>query len=212
MNLTRLALLAVAGCSLVLNPLRAQPTSAAPWTPDKQFSADQVLTTKDGMTITSKIFVDNGRVRTESNANGMQIVAIALPADKKMYSIMPAQHMVMEMPMNDAMAAKMKASTGGSSDAKFETVGPDNVNGVATTKYKMTTGSDPKVFYWWIDPSTKAPVKMAPEDGSFTLLWKNYSTGAQAGSLFTPPAGYQVMQMPAGMHMPGGGGGSGGGQ
>ena len=199
MNLTRLALLVVTGCSLVLGPsLRAQ--APAPWTPDKQFSAEQVITTKEGMTITSKIFVDNGNARSEMNAQGMNVVAIMLPAQKKMYSVMVAQKMVMEMPLNDAQVKKMAATTGGG-DAKFELVGPDTVDGTPCTKYKMTVGADPKVFYWWINPATKAPVKMSADDGSFTLAWKNYQAGPQDASLFQPPAGYQVVQVPA----PGGG-------
>ena len=79
MNLTRLALVVVAGCSLLLSPcLRAQ--APAPWTPAKQFSADQVITTKDGMTINSKIYVDNGKIRTDMNAHGMSMASIVRPA------------------------------------------------------------------------------------------------------------------------------------
>jgi len=44
------------------------------------------------------------------------------------------------------------------------------------------------------------------------VKWSNYTTGPQDATLFEPPAGFQVMQMPAGMGMPGGGGAPGGGQ
>ncbi|HEX4140831.1 MAG TPA: DUF4412 domain-containing protein [Candidatus Methylacidiphilales bacterium] len=202
MNLTRLVLLIVAGCSLALNPLRAQSTP--PWTPDKQFSAEQVISTRDGMTINSKVYVDTGKIRTDMDGHGMNISSIALLDEKKMYTIMEQQKMVMEMPLSDAKAQQMQAATGGGS-AKFDVVGPDSVDGTACTKYKMTTGNDPKVFYWWINTAAHTPVKMAAEDGSFSVVWKNYKTGPQDPSLFQPPSGYQVMQMPAGMGMPGGG-------
>jgi len=209
MNLTRLALLIVAGCSLILNPLRAQTPAAAPWTPDKQFSADQVITTKDGMTIQSKVYVDSGKIRTDIDAHGMSMSSIILPDEKKMYTVMQQQKMVMEMPLSDAKAKQAAAAAGGG-NAKFELVGPDTVDGTATTKYKMTTDNSTKVFFWWINPATHSPVKMAADDGSVTMSWKNYKTGAQDPALFQPPSGYQVMQMPAGMSMPGGGGGAGG--
>jgi len=207
MNLTRLALLVVAGCSLVLNPLHAQ--TPPPWTPDKQFSADQVITTKDGMTIQSKVYVDSGKIRTDIDAHGMSMSSIILPDEKKMYTVMQQQKMVMEMPLSDAKAKQAAAAAGGG-NAKFELVGPDTVDGTATTKYKMTTDNSTKVFFWWINPATHSPVKMAADDGSVTMSWKNYKTGAQDPALFQPPSGYQVMQMPAGMSMPGGGGGAGG--
>ena len=208
MNLTRLALLVVAGCCLVLNPLRAQ--TPPPWTPDKQFSADQVITTKDGMTIQSKIYVDSGKIRTDIDAHGMSMSSIILPEEKKMYTVMQQQKMVMEMPLSEAKAKQAAAAAGGGG-AKFELVGPDTVDGTATTKYKMTTDNSTKVFFWWINPATHSPVKMAADDGAVTVAWKNYKTGAQDPSLFQPPTGYQVMQMPAGMGMPGGGGGGGAG-
>ena len=73
----------------------------------------------------------------------------------------------------------------------------------------MTTDNSTKVFFWWINPATHTPVKMAADDGSVTMTWKNYKAGPQDPSLFQPPTGYQVMQMPAGMNMPGGGGAGG---
>jgi hypothetical protein len=203
MHLTRVALLVVAGWTLLLQPLHAQ--APAPWTPDKQYSADQVMTTKDGTTMNTKVFVDSGKIRTETNAHGMNMVAIMLPAEKKMYTVMVDQHMVMEMPLNDARAQQMAAATG-SGNAKFDLVGPDAVDGVATIKYKMTTANNPKAIFWWINPATKSPVKMASEDGDFTLTWKNYKPGPQDPTLFQPPAGWQVVQMPGGMGMPGSGG------
>jgi hypothetical protein len=92
----------------------------------------------------------------------------------------------------------------GSADSvsKFEVVGPDTAEGVACTKYKVT-GKDGKVFYFWIDTGKKAFVKMVSEDGSITIVWKSFVAGPQDASLFEPPAGYQVMQMPTAPHMPG---------
>jgi hypothetical protein len=204
MNLTRPAFL-VAAFSLLISshPLPAQ--TPAPWAPDKQFSADQVITTKSGMTINSKIYVDSGKIRTESDANGMNIVSIILPADKVMYNVMVEQKMVMKMPLSEERAKQAAAAAGGSSDAKFELVGPDTVDGTPCIKYKMTSAQNAKTFFWWINAATKAPVKMTSDDGAFTLSWKNYKTGAQDPALFQPPAGYPVMDMPGGMGMPGGG-------
>jgi hypothetical protein len=145
------------------------------------------------MTIQSKVYVDSGKIRTDIDAHGMSMSSIILPEEKKMYTVMQQQKMVMEMPLSDAKAKQAAAAAGGGG-AKFELVGPDNST---------------KVFFWWINPATHTPVKMAADDGSVTMAWKNYKTGAQDPSLFQPPAGYQVMQMPANMSMPGGGGSGG---
>ncbi len=201
MNPSRLFLLVVAGCCL-FSP-RLLLAQAPPFTPDKQYSADEVITTKDGTSVTVKAYMDNGKMRNEMNTHGMNVVSIIRPDEKKMYSVMPAQKMVMEMPLDpEKMKAKMPSTSG--DDGKFELVGPDMVDGAACTKYKMTS-KDNKVFFWWVKDATKAPVKMTSDDGSFTIVWKNYKAGPQDAALFEPPAGYQVMNMPSGMGMPGGG-------
>ncbi len=171
-----------------------------PWTPDKQFSSDEVVSLKNGMTVAGKAFMDNGKIRTEMNMNGMGMVAIVRPDQKKIYTVMPVQKMVMEMAVDPEKMKQVSLLSG--NNATFEAAGPDVLNGVPCLKYKMTT--DGKVFYWWVNATTKAPVKIASEDGSFSTLFTNYKAGPQDASLFEPPAGYQVMQMPAGA-MPAGG-------
>ncbi len=149
------------------------------------------------MTMTNKIYTDNGKVRTEVNANGMNMVMIMRPDLQKMYSVLVAQKMVMEMPFNPEKHKKELAAAS-QPEGKFETVGPETIDGVACTKYKVTA-SDGKVMFYWIADETKAPVKMASEDGSFSMLWKNYQAGPQAASLFEPPADYTKMAVPGGM-------------
>jgi hypothetical protein len=199
MNLIRLLLLACAGG--VASPLFAQ-SNPSPFVLDKAYSAEQLVTTRDGHEITSKIYVDDGRIRSEMTMQGMDIIAIVLPAQQKVYSIMPAQNMVMVMPYDPAKYGKYMIGTPGF-EGKFDPVGPDTVDGVACNKYKVTTHD--KTYFLWVDAAKKQPVKMAAEDGSFTSSWKNYQAGPQPATLFDIPTGYQVMDMPAMPNMPGGG-------
>jgi len=200
MNPTRVFFLIMAGCCfLSLRPLVAQATGV-PFDVSKQYSAEMVITTKDGQTLTQKINSDNGKIRSEGGMSGMTMVSIVRPDLKKMYTVMDAQKMVMEMAYDPATHPMPGATT--ADDGKFEVVGPETVEGVSCTKYKMT-GKDGKVVFFWVDTDKKALVKMVPEDGSVTIVWKNFVTGPQAASLFEPPTGYKVMQMPTGAGMPG---------
>lgn len=201
MNPSRLVLVIVAGCCLLHpSPLVAQDASPS-FVMEKQYSADMIISTDKGQDLTQKIYSDTGKVRTEITTHGMQIVGIIRPDLKKIYSVMVAQKMVMEVPYDAEKYKKQLAAVSGP-QGKFEVIGPDAVDGVACTKYKVT-GQDNKALFFWVNVATKAPVKMMAEDGSFTLLWKNYKPGPQDPSLFEPPADYQVMTMPS---MPGGGG------
>jgi hypothetical protein len=197
----RLLLLAMAGLVFGPAPLLLAQDAAPPVTFDKSYSADQLITTRDGNTINSKLYCDNGRIRTEMTAEGMTI--IILPDQQKAYTVMDSQKMVMVMPYDPAKYKKFMIGTPGF-QGTTEAAGTDTVDGVACNKYKLTT--DGKVYDLWTNTATKQPVKLAVEDGSFVLVWKNYQAGPQDPALFQVPAGYQMVTMPSMPNFPGGGG------
>ena len=192
----------VAGCCFLALPFLRADDAAAPFAFSKQYSADMVITTQDGTTMTNKIYAADGKIRTEMNTHGMQMISIMRPDQQKVYSVMVAQKMVMEMPY-DAEKFKKQAAAASGPEGKFDLVGPDTVDGVACTKYKVT-GTDGKVIFYWVDTAKKLPVKMAAADNTFSMTWKNYQVGPQDASLFEPPADYQKMTMPAMPGMPSG--------
>jgi len=199
MNSFRLVLAFVAGCCLPpLVPLSAQD-AAPPFVMEKHYSADLTITLKNGMVIASKTYVDGDKLRSDASMNGMAMSIIVRKDTKKIYQILEAQKMIVESNFNpDKFKGKMAASFG--PEGKFELIGPDTVDGVACTKYKVTSDTNKQVFYFWLDSARKIPVQMAPDDGSLVVTWKNYAAGPQDAALFEPPADYQVMPAP---EMPG---------
>lgn len=178
---------------------------------DKQYSADITVTMKNGMTMQGKLYMDGANIRNETTMNGMAIVTIIRKDDQKIYMVMAAQKTVMETAYDpDKFKGNMDTSFG--QDGKFELIGPDTVDGVATTKYKVTSDKTKQVAFFWLDLAKKVPVKMTSEDGSLTVLYKNYTAAPQDPALFVPPSDYQVVPMPDIPGIPGGGGGGGGGQ
>jgi outer membrane lipoprotein-sorting protein len=198
-----LVLAIAAGCCL----LRAEPLSAQevppPFAMEKHYSADLAITTKNGMAIQSKTYVDGDKMRSDVTMNGMAMAIIVRKDKQKIYRVLESQKMVMEM---DYQPDKIKGSTAVSfgPEGKFELIGPETVDGVACTKYTVTSYKTKQVFYFWLDAARKVPVQMAAVDGSLTVKWKNFTVGAPDASLFEVPAGYQVVAAPS---MPGGAGG-----
>jgi len=203
MNSRRLFLVVAGGCLGWLSFVHADD-AAPPFALAKSYSADMIITSAEGKGMTNKIYTDSGKIRTEINTGGMQVISIIRPDQQKIYSVMVAQKMVMEMPYDQEKFKKQVAAASGP-EGKFELVGPDPVDGVACTKYKVTS-TDGKITFYWIDADKKNPVKMAAADGSFTIQWKNYQTGPQDAALFEPPADYQKMTMPSLPGLPGGAG------
>jgi hypothetical protein len=204
MNPTRLVFALMAGgCLLRPGPLTAQET-APPYVMEKHYSSDLTITTKDGMTIPSKTFVDDDKMRSDASMNGMDMSFIVRKDQKKVYQVLVAQKMVMEMPYDEE---KFKERTGGSMgpEGKFDLIGAEAVDGVACTKYKVTSDKG-KVFFFWLDAARKVPAQMSAADGSFTVKWKNFKAGPQDAALFEIPAGFQVMPVMGHPNLPGAGG------
>jgi hypothetical protein len=199
MNLSRLVFaIVVGGC--LLHPASLPADDAAPpFTMEKHYSADLAITMKNGMAIQSRTYVDGDKMRSDVTMNGMAMAFIVRKDTQKIYQVMEAQKMVVEMPYDPTKFGGRTAASFGP-EGKFTLVGPDTVDGVACTKYTVTSDKTKQVFYFWLEVARKIPVQMAATDGSLMVKWKNYAVGPQDASLFEPPAGYQVMPMPS---MPG---------
>jgi len=176
---------------------------------DKQYSADMTITTKKGMTIQAKTHLDGDKMRSDMAMSGMDMATIVRKDKQKIYQLMVSQKMAMEMDYDPAKFMQGRTAAAFGPEGKFELVGPETVDGVACTKYKVTSDKTKQVFDFWLDLANKVPVQMAAEDGSFTVKWKNYKVGPQDPALFEVPAGYQVMPMPNMSGMQGGEGGGG---
>ena len=140
----------------------------------------EMETTAGGQKSSTKMFVDGDKMRTDMDAGGMQMSSI-IRKDKKMsYSLMHAQKMVMENPLQDAPAAAQTAP-----EPTWEKVGSATINGQACTEYKMKMGADVTTFFINGD---KLPVRMA--NANMTMDYKNFKAGAPDAALFEVPAGY----------------------
>jgi hypothetical protein len=176
MKPSRLLLLLVAGCCFLRSEPASAQSAAPPYVFPKQFSSDETVTTKDGNVINIKAYMDNGKVRSEVNRSGMQIISIIRPDEQKMFTVLEAQKMVMASALDPAKL-KQYLPPGSGGDAKMETVGPDTIDGTPATKYKITSDNG-KVVYLWVGTASQFPLKLTPDDGGL----EEFSGGA-AGPL-----------------------------
>lgn len=191
MSLPRLLLFLVAS----LLPVHTPAQSNVPVVFPKEFSSDQVITATDGSVVQNKIFTDGNRVRAEMTTHGMQFTAIILPAEKKIYQLLPAQSLALEIPYSpDQYKEQMTSAMG--LDGTFEPLGDETVENVNCHKYRFTSKEDKKVFFIWVNPADKTPVKMTADDKSFSIIFKDFKPGPQPPALFEVPRDYQVTQMP----------------
>jgi len=182
--------LVLVGSTLDGRVLWAQ-TIESPFDPHLQYSADVVITTEAGLKM-HELYSDNGKVRLETNATGNSVARLLRPDLQKFYFLVMKQKAVVELPYApDEFRNEILVVAG--AHGQFQEVGPDRMEGVNCIKYKGTAGADRKAYLVWVDAATKAPVKIMAEDGTFSMVWRNYKSGPQAASLFEPPADFKPM-------------------
>jgi len=165
---------------LGLSAVATQAANNSPMADWPKAYSVEMETTAGGQKSSTKMFVDGDKMRTDMDAGGMQMSSI-IRKDKKMsYSLMHAQKMVMENPLQDAPAATQAAP-----EPTWEKVGSATINGQACTEYKMKMGADVTTFFINGD---KLPVRMT--NANMTMDYKNFKAGAPDAALFEVPAGY----------------------
>lgn len=163
--------LAAVAAHAASNPMAAWP---------KAYSVEMEITAAGNKTVT-KMFVDGDKQRMDVNAGGMEMSTIIRKDKKLTYSLMHAQKMVMENPLQDPPAAPATSAP----EPVWEKVGSSTVNGVACTEYKVKSGADTTT---WFLAADGLPVRMVA--GGNTTDWKNFKAGAPEAALFEVPAGY----------------------
>lgn len=180
-----------------LTPSWSRAAETIPLKSPSDFSVEMV-THAGGQDISSKMFKSKDKTRMESNVQGMESVSIVREDLKKMYTLMPAQKMCMEMDLNPAIAAADMTSPKG--DMKWEKLGSETVNGAACDKYKVTMtleGKTSEMFYFLDSKGFPVRTEIKMEGQTMSVDYKNWKEGSQEASLFEVPAGYNKMQMPA---------------
>ena len=159
-----------------------------------EFSAEMVTQT-GGQTMSGKIYATQEKFRYEM----AEAVTIMRLDTKISYMLMPSQQMYMQQTIDSAAIAKVGAV--GQGELERVSMGKESVEGQDAEKF-LVTYSDPngtmKILQWM--NAQGIPVKVASEDGAWTVFYKNINMGPQPAELFEVPAGYKPMGIPS---MPG---------
>jgi len=168
------------------------------------FSADYSTTPATGAEkVVGKMYFSMPKMRMDANARGQSVATIIDSTAHVMYMIMPAQHMYMEIDMNQAspmMARAPKAPTAFdpnhpcAPDATCKKVSVETVNGRACDKWVTTSKAGTSTA--WIDQKLFFPIKTIGAGGE-TFELTNLKEGKPDASVFEVPAGYRKMELPA---------------
>lgn len=187
-----LRVIALVAGLFVANLVSAQEPSNA------EYSAFSVSEFSQGA-VKGRVYHKPTMERRETASGGMNMITIMRFDKKVIWMVMPDEQMYMQVPMgrprNDDLSAYQMERT---------VVGPEVLNGVKTTKYKIImTRPDGSKFggFTWVTPqgiSVKLDA-IGMADGSKERIKMELSeleVGPQPASLFEIPPGFQLMDMP----------------
>ena len=173
------------------------------------YAADRIIETESG-TFTGKVYATPERDRSEMSVGEMSTVVILRRDLQNGLMLMPSQKMYRELDFSEAR----KQAGAAPADVTIDAVGPDTIDGVATTKYKlvMKDGSAGG-FIWFTEEGIALKMDMLTKSGKkterMTVTLRNLQVGPQDPALFDAPAGYSKMPGFTGMKGFGGFGGFG---
>ena len=168
----------LSGLIVVLLPLMSQAQSGQPAV---QFSAEAVQNAPQAQPQVSRMYVGDGRVRTERTLNGEQAVEIIDMKRRTVVLILPQQGTYM-MREEDAGTAKSASNSdtqnpdagpcAGVPGAQCRKLGTETIDGRETDKWEMVVnynGNGTKALYW-IDQERGLPLKQFWPDGTVSEL------------------------------------------
>lgn len=165
--------------------------------PTADYTADRIIESAQG-NMKQKIYASGLKERMEMNMSGMQIVSILRRDKEVMWTLMPAQGMYMELDLKQAL--EQQPASGPEIGVEITEMGSETVDGIATTKYKMTASDQSAGGFLWLTREN-IPLKMdmlANHGGDkhhIVVRLENLKVGKQDAALFEIPAG--LSKMPA---------------
>lgn len=168
--------------------------------PAAEFSA-QIVQRMGSQENRGKIYFQGEKMRQEFSTKEGASISIARPDKQVMWLIMPGQKMYMEMAFDKSDLGKVMQMPKEKEKAEMKLLGTETVNGYQTEKYETMIGGRGRQVkhYMWVSKKLGVPIKMASEDGSFSMEYQDIKEENLPASLFEAPAGYQKMAMPKGM-------------
>lgn len=162
--------------------------------PSVDYQAERVVESSAG-TFAGRVYYSADKERTETEMGGFQNITIVRRDRNVVWTLMPAQRMLRE---SDLGAARDPASPPAGDDVRISVVGPETVEGVATTKYKLIAKDGGAGGFMWFSREGIA-VKMdllQKEDGKparMTVTLRHLQVGPQDPQVFELPEGYSKM-------------------
>ncbi len=163
-------------------------------TPSVDYQAERIVESSAG-NFTGRVYYSADKERTDTEMGGFQDVRIVRRDRNVVWNLMPAQRMVRE---TDLRAARDPAAPPSGDETSISVVGPETVEGVAATKYKLIAkDGGAGGFMWFTREGIAVKMDLLQKEGGkasrMTVTLRNLQIGAVDAMVFEVPEGYSKM-------------------
>ncbi len=165
-----------------------------------EISFEQVVTTPNTPPHTLKLFLKQGKMRAEVQAEGQQMIWIGDNAAKVAYMWLPAENVAMKVPLE-----QFEEQVGGEPEIDVvarqamtgKLVGSETIDGKVCDVYEYETPDGKAKAWLWREKAFPLRVEVTGAGGKVVSEMKNVQFGNVPDNLFQLPAGVQVMDFGA---------------
>lgn len=159
-----------------------------------EFSAD-LIQKSDGATTKSKYFQKGQKIRTEMKSEEGKLVATLIDLKaRKMFQIVPAEKIYMEMPLGGEFASWAADEKTQREFYESKLSGTETVNGYLCDKYTLIPKKKGlETSTTWIAKKLGYQIKTVGK--SYSMEFTNIKEGGISDTLFSVPAGYKKISM-----------------
>jgi outer membrane lipoprotein-sorting protein len=166
--------------------------------PKVSFSATRVMN-GNGVQMQGKYYYAPNKYRNDMEINGQNMTTIFRQDLDRVWNIMPAQKMYMEVPVGKFLE-QGGATLEGSEFLEQEAEGNETINGYRTTKYRVSVrdalGGTSSGFVWVTADMIPVKVDMTTQGGNqVTIELSDIEVGPQPDEVFDVPDGYQKLSL-----------------
>lgn len=163
-----------------------------PYSLANQFSVVQTVQVGGGRSFVQRLYRDGEKLRIDVQEGSETQIIVLRKDQKKVYTILPAQKLVLESSYRDT-GASGNLVLPGEAGAVWTSQGKETIRGHACVKYLVK--GDARSLYVWLDEAGKYPLRVAPAEGKTVIDWDQYQAGPQPPTLFEAPADFRKMSM-----------------
>lgn len=164
-----------------------------------EFSADFIRKTPKA-TINGKLFIQDGKLRQETNLSGAKQVVITRSDKKVVWVLNPEKKQYIEIPINtDTISQSANWEKRAKELPNVKQLGQETVNGFKCDKYQVTGEKGTVEKTVWVSKKLDREVKSDGKtpQGSLHTELKNIAQRKLPQSLFEIPKGYTKAEKPA---------------